>query len=86
MEMLQVQESVMLPSRQWDRGTGTADFAMARGFVLNVSSRALSVKLKEDAAGVVSYYIQGVQYMGAVINVLTSAGAALTAGDVTILY
>ncbi|HPS40035.1 MAG TPA: hypothetical protein PL124_11515, partial [Candidatus Cloacimonadota bacterium] len=64
MEMLQVQESVMLPSRQWDRGTGTADFAMARGFVLNVSSRALSVKLKEDAAGVNSYYVQGVQYVG----------------------
>jgi len=85
------QESVALPRKQADRNSlsaapYTADFTEAKGFQLNVASKLLKVKLAEDAAGVVSYYIQGVQYMGAVVNVLTSAGAKLTDGDVTILY
>lgn len=83
---LSVQESVAVPRKQWNRGTGTTDFEEARGFILNVASKLLSVKMAGDSAGVVSYYIQGVQYLGAVVNVLASNDAALTSGDVTILY
>ena len=83
-------ESVRAPRRQYLRGTGTTDFATpGRGFILNAASQLLHVKLSGDAAAVLSYYIQGVQYVCEVVNVQRnnsgSPAALSAAGDVTIL-
>lgn len=93
--MRTTQETVAAPPKQLDRVSDYAKLGASsttaawenpgRGIHINCASGKLQVQCSDDPAPVVGYYVQGMDYSREVINVLTEAGTALSAGDVTIL-
>lgn len=72
--------------RASDRGTGTDAFAATRGIVCNTAA-LYNVTFEEDGVTPVTVYLnKGVKYHFSITNILTNSDAALTAGDITLLY
>lgn len=63
--------------------------AAPRAFKLNIASCDLLVKLQSDDTAVKGYYLQGVDYPRAALNIQKYSGGspiALAAGDVTLIF
>lgn len=72
--------------RAADRGTGTAAFSATRGIQCNTAA-SYRVTFDEDGTDyVVMYLNKGIVYNFSITNILSSAGAALSANDITLLY
>jgi len=85
MEFGQLQ-SVHPYCRAADRGTDTAAFAETRGIACNVAA-SYHVTFEEDGVTPVAMYLnKGIVYPFLITNILTTLDAALTAGDITLLY
>lgn len=68
-----------------DRGTGTTAFEGTKGIHCNVAG-TYELTFKDSSTAIDMVLTDGVVYPFNVTNVLTTAGAEIDAGDITLLY
>jgi len=68
-----------------DRGTGTTAFEGTKGIHCNVQA-TYELTFKDSSTAINMVLTDGVTYPFNVINVKSSAGSAISAGDITLLY